>query len=47
MSETDETRFLVQNDSCKFKCRLNENACNSKQNWNHDEYRCWSSCKDD
>ena len=32
--------------------RLNENVCNSKEKWNHDECRCefkqlddWSSCR--
>ena len=49
-----ETRFIVQHESCKYKCRLNENACNSKQKWNRDECRCeykelddWSSCEQD
>ena len=25
-----EKRFIVQHESCKYKCRLNENGCNSK-----------------
>ena len=48
----NETRFLVQHELCKCKCRLNENECNSKQKWNHDDCRCecreldhWISCK--
>ena len=31
----NETRFLVQHESCGCKCRLNESICNSKLNWNH------------
>ena len=27
----NETRFLVQHELCEFKCRLNENTCNSKR----------------
>ena len=49
-----ETRFIVQNKSCKYKCRLNNNACNSKQKWNREGCRCeckeldnWSSCEQD
>ena len=33
---------------------MNRSVCNSKQKWNHDEFRCdckelddWTSCKDD
>ena len=33
MSDVNETRFLVQCESCKCKCRLNENSSNSKQKW--------------
>ena len=53
-SRVNETRFLVQHESCECKCRLNEGVCNSKQKWNHDECRCeckelndWSSCSVD
>ena len=49
-----ETRYLVRNQSCKCKCRLNKSLCYSKQKWNHDECRCeckeldhWGFCKDD
>ena len=35
MSLACETRFLVQNESCKCKYRLNENIFKSKQKWNH------------
>ena len=36
--EVNETRFLVQHESCECKFRLNENVCDSKQNYNPDEY---------
>ena len=39
-----ETRFLVQNESCECKCRLNGSVYNSKQNWNHGE--CMCACKE-
>ena len=49
ISGVNETRFLVQH---KCECRLNKSVRNSKQKWNHDEYRCkckeldgWGSCK--
>ena len=52
MSEVNETRFIVQHESYKRKCGLNESVSNSKQNWNYDECRCeckesdvWSSHK--
>ena len=48
----NETRFLVQHESCESKYRLNESICNSSQKWNHDECWCkfkeldaWTSCK--
>ena len=44
MSEVNETRFLVQHQSCECKCRLNESVCNSKQKLKHDE--CWFECKE-
>ena len=28
MSGLNETRFLVQHESCDCKCRLNESVCN-------------------
>ena len=37
MSEVNETRFIVQHESYKRKCGLNESVSNSKQNWNYDE----------
>ena len=33
----NETKFLVQHESCECKCGLNESVCNSKQKWNHNE----------
>ena len=54
MSEVDETRFLVQHESCECKCELYWSLCSSKQKLNHDEWWCeckelhdGSSCKDD
>ena len=35
MAGASRTRFLVQHELCEFKCGLNERACNSKRNWNH------------
>ena len=43
MSVVNETRFLVQHESCECKCGLNESVCNSKQKWNPEECR-WE-CK--
>ena len=31
MSEVNETRFLIQHESCECKCRLNESVYNSKK----------------
>ena len=52
MLETNETKFLVQHESCECKCRLNENVCNYKQTWNREECQCenkelndWIFCK--
>ena len=52
MSGVNETRFLVQHESCECKCGLNESVCNSKQNWNPGERWCeykeldnWGSCE--
>ena len=35
ISRVNETRFLVQHESCKYKCGLNESVYCSKQKWNH------------
>ena len=37
MSGINETRLLVQHESCEYKCGLNESVCNSNQKWNHDK----------
>ena len=34
MSGVNETKFLVQQESCECKCGLNS-VCNSKQKWTH------------
>ena len=44
MSGVNETRFLVQHESCECKCRLNEKVCYLKEKWNHNECRC--ECKE-
>ena len=43
MSEVNETRFLLQHESCECKCETNENVSNLKQKWNRD--KCWCDCK--
>ena len=40
MSGANETRFSVKCESCECMCGLDENVCNSKQAWNHNECRC-------
>ena len=37
MLGVNETRLLVQNESCWCKCMINESICYSKQKWDHDE----------
>ena len=44
MSKANETRFLVQHESCECKYRLNESVCNSNEKWNNNEFRC--ECKE-
>ena len=36
----NETRNVLQHESCKCVCRLNSSVCNSKQIWNSDTCRC-------
>ena len=43
ISGVNETRFLVQHESCKCKFGLNESVWNSKQKWNHNDF--WCKCK--
>ena len=54
ISGVNKVRFLVKHESRECKYGLNENVCNSKRKWNHNEcrYECkelddWDSCKDD
>ena len=47
MSGVNETRFLVEHESCECKYGLNKSVCNSKQKWNHDECRCKCKVLDD
>ena len=54
MSGINETRFIVQHDSCECKCGLNGSVCNSKQKSNREKCRCeckeldnWSFCQKD
>ena len=44
MSRTNETRLVKWHEACKCKCRLNGSACNDKQHWNDDKWRC--KCKE-
>ena len=37
MQGINETRFLVQHESCDCECGLNESVCISKQKWNHNK----------
>ena len=52
ISVVNETRFLVQHESCKYKCGLNKSVCNWNQLCNCSECRCeckvlngWCSCE--
>ena len=40
---TNEKRHINWHETCKCKCRLDENFCNSKQRWNNDKWIC--ECK--
>ena len=44
MSGTIETRHIKWHETCKYKCRLDASACNNKQHWNDDKFRC--ECKE-
>ena len=41
---TNETRHIKWHETCKYKCRLDANVCNNKQDWNNDKCRC--ECKE-
>ena len=40
-----ETRNVLWHESCKCVCQLNSSACNSKQIWNSDTFKC--DCNED
>ena len=40
MSRTNETRHIEWHKTCKCKYRLDASACNNKQRWNEDKYKC-------
>ena len=42
----NETRFLVQYESCKCKYGLDESVCNSNSKWNNDDCWCVLECKE-
>ena len=44
MSEVNETKFLVEYESCECMCRLNKTICKSRQKWKQD--KCWCECKE-
>ena len=53
MLGANETKSLVQHESCQRKCELNKSVSYSKKEWNHDKFQCeckslddWSSCRD-
>ena len=43
-SRTTETKYIKWHETCKWKCGLDANVCNNKQNWNGDKCRC--GCKE-
>ena len=43
ISSNNETRHIEQQETCKYKCRLDASVCNNKQRWNKDKCRC--ECK--
>ena len=54
MSRLNKIRFFVQHKSCGCNVNWMKSVCNSKQKWNHSEWRCeckevdnWGSCKKD
>ena len=45
MSQINETRQILWNETCKCVCRLSVAVCNSKKIWNDDKCRC--ECTED
>ena len=43
ISRTNETRYIKLDETCKYKCRLDESVYNNKKRWNEDKCRC--ECK--
>ena len=43
MSRTNKARHIKWHERCNCKCRPDASACNNKQRWNEDKYRC--ECK--
>ena len=43
ISGTNETRHIKCHETFKCKCRLHASACNNKQRWDDDKWRC--ECK--
>ena len=40
LSRTNETRLIEWYETCKCKCRLEQEVCNNEQRWNDDKCRC-------
>ena len=43
-SGVNGNKILVEHESYKCKCKLNQSVCKSNQKWNNDECRC--ECKE-
>ena len=43
LSQNNEAINIEKHKSCKYKCKLNKDACNNKQTWNEDACQC--ECK--
>ena len=39
-SRTNETRYILWQETCACKCRLDASLCNNKQRWNGDKWLC-------
>ena len=44
MSRTNETKNIKWHETCKCECRLDAIACNHKQRWDKNKFRC--ECKE-
>ena len=45
LTMSNETRYVLWDESCKCVCKLNSSICNNKQIWNSDTCRC--DCNED